>query len=219
MIVGVVVLCAVVLGVGAAEGAILFSDGFESGDFATGGWTTQNGDATVVAAAAYTGLYGAQTKRLITWYEKAVSTTGYSDIHVRYVRSTTGLGTGEFLYAEWYDGSGWNQLEATQDTAWAQQDWTLSAVANDNSAFKIRFRSNADGNPEKTYVDDVEVTGTAPTYTISGNAGVAGATMSGLPGNPASAGDGSYSDTVDYNWSGTVTPTLGGYTFTPENIV
>ena len=30
--------------------------------------------------------------------------------------------------------------------------------------------------------------------------------------------DGSYSFTVSYNWSGTVTPSLAGYTFTPANI-
>ena len=166
MIVGVVILCAVLLGVGVAEGAILLSDGFESGDFVTGGWTTQNGDASVAAQGAYTGSFGAQTKKT-SWYEKAVSTTGYSDIHVRYVRKTAALDAGEFLYAEWYDGSSWNQLEATQDTDWAQQDWTLSAVANNNSAFKIRFRANANHPNDKTYVDDVEVTGTVPTYSLN----------------------------------------------------
>ncbi|MBN1765268.1 MAG: hypothetical protein JW860_08435, partial [Sedimentisphaerales bacterium] len=54
------------------------------------------------------------------------------------------------------------------------------------------------------------------TYEISGNAGIAGATMSGLPGDPVSAGDGTYSASVDHGWSGTVTPTLTGYTFTPS---
>ncbi|MBN1766370.1 MAG: hypothetical protein JW860_14015, partial [Sedimentisphaerales bacterium] len=53
-------------------------------------------------------------------------------------------------------------------------------------------------------------------YIISGNAGIAGVAMSGLPGNPVSAGDGTYSATVDHGWSGTVIPTLTGYTFTPS---
>ncbi|MCX6582099.1 MAG: fibronectin type III domain-containing protein [Candidatus Aminicenantes bacterium] len=63
-------------------------------------------------------------------------------------------------------------------------------------------------------------TATAVTYTISGNAGVAGATLSYTDGTPKTAaadGSGNYSFTVSYNWSGTVTPSLTGYTFTPAN--
>ena len=41
--------------------------------------------------------------------------------------------------------------------------------------------------------------------------------MSGLPGNPTTNSSGVYSGTVPFNWSGTVTPTLAGYTFNPEN--
>jgi subtilisin family serine protease len=59
--------------------------------------------------------------------------------------------------------------------------------------------------------------------TISGtvtadSSGLAGVTMSGLPASPATTGGGTYSDTVDYGWSGTVIPVLAGYTFTPESI-
>ena len=41
--------------------------------------------------------------------------------------------------------------------------------------------------------------------------------MNGLPGNPATSGGGYYSVIVNYDWSGTVTPTKTGYTFTPIN--
>ena len=54
------------------------------------------------------------------------------------------------------------------------------------------------------------------TYTISGNAGVAGASISFTGGTPVLAdGAGEYSFTVPYNWSGTATPSLTGYTFDP----
>ena len=58
------------------------------------------------------------------------------------------------------------------------------------------------------------------TYTISGTilAGgspLAGVVMSGLPGDPTTNASGVYTGTVNYNWSGTVTPTLAGYTFSP----
>ncbi len=58
--------------------------------------------------------------------------------------------------------------------------------------------------------------------TISGTvrlnaAGLAGVVLSGLPGDPVTAPDGTYSGVVPDGWSGTVTPTLQGYTFTPAS--
>ncbi len=41
--------------------------------------------------------------------------------------------------------------------------------------------------------------------------------MSGLPGNPSTDTNGYYSGAVSYGWSGTVTPTKSGYTFTPSS--
>ncbi|WP_005035775.1 fibronectin type III domain-containing protein [Holophaga foetida] len=61
---------------------------------------------------------------------------------------------------------------------------------------------------------------TAITYTISGNAGVGGATLTYTDGAPKTAtadSSGNYSFTVSYNWSGTVTLTKTGYTFTPAS--
>jgi hypothetical protein len=56
------------------------------------------------------------------------------------------------------------------------------------------------------------------TFTISGYAGAEGVVMKGLPGNPVSGKDGNYSATVEFNWSGTVTPTKEGYTFDPPEM-
>jgi hypothetical protein len=67
-----------------------------------------------------------------------------------------------------------------------------------------------------------DYTATAVTYTISGNAGIAGATLSYTDGSAKTAtadGSGNYSFTVSYNWSGTVTPSLTGYSFSPANKV
>jgi len=55
-------------------------------------------------------------------------------------------------------------------------------------------------------------------FTISGSAGVRGVTMIGLPGNPVSGSKGGYRGTVNYGWSGTVTPTREGYTFEPVSL-
>ena len=61
------------------------------------------------------------------------------------------------------------------------------------------------------------------TFTISGTVrykeGVlAGVTMDGFPGTPpVTDGNGYYSGTVPYGWSGTVTPGKTGYTFIPDS--
>ncbi len=146
----------------AGGGDLPFSDGFESGDFVTGGWTTE-GLCTVKTQAKYSGVYGAQIN-VTGWIEKALSTSGFTNIHVMYACKTWGYNANEFLYVEWWDGSGWNVIDAYQGTSWIVQDKTCGTGANDNPAFKVRFRSNATApNPNGEYarIDDVQVTGTA----------------------------------------------------------
>ncbi|MFZ5883662.1 MAG: hypothetical protein ACOYYI_07795 [Chloroflexota bacterium] len=61
---------------------------------------------------------------------------------------------------------------------------------------------------------------TPSSFTLSGNAGASGVTLSytdGTAKTATSAADGSYSLTVSYNWSGTVTPSHPCYTFTPAS--
>jgi serine protease len=58
------------------------------------------------------------------------------------------------------------------------------------------------------------------TITISGNAGVAGATLRYVDGMTKTAtadGSGNYSFNVPYGWSGAVTPSESHYTFTPDH--
>ncbi|MCK5149165.1 choice-of-anchor D domain-containing protein, partial [bacterium] len=70
-----------------------------------------------------------------------------------------------------------------------------------------------------TYTFTIQGLGTS-TSTISGNAGVAGATMTYNDGGVKTAtadGSGDYSFAVSWDWSGTVTPSKTGYTFSPVN--
>jgi M6 family metalloprotease-like protein/uncharacterized repeat protein (TIGR02543 family) len=75
-------------------------------------------------------------------------------------------------------------------------------------------------------------TATLLTYTISGNVGtvvsaasgevraaaaLSGVLMDGLPGDPTTDDSGNYTATADYGFSGTVTPTLAGYSFSPSS--
>ena len=54
---------------------------------------------------------------------------------------------------------------------------------------------------------------------IAGNAGIAGATLTTSDGDTVTAdASGDYALVVSSGWSGTVTPTLTGYTFSPTTI-
>ncbi len=51
----------------------------------------------------------------------------------------------------------------------------------------------------------------------SGGIAISGVAMNGLPGTPQTNASGNYSGTVTYGWSGTVTPTKAGHTFSPAS--
>jgi type II secretory pathway component GspD/PulD (secretin) len=53
------------------------------------------------------------------------------------------------------------------------------------------------------------------TFEISGNVGLSGVTLQGLPGAPVTGQDGAYKAEVPYNWKGTVTPKKAGFEFDP----
>jgi len=74
--------------------------------------------------------------------------------------------------------------------------------------------------PTVTNTPTYTPTSTPVTFTISGNAGVAGATLSFTDGTPKTAsadGSGDYTLTVSYNWSGSVTPSQTGFAFIPAS--
>ncbi|MBW8003052.1 MAG: type II and III secretion system protein [Planctomycetes bacterium] len=60
-------------------------------------------------------------------------------------------------------------------------------------------------------------TATIKTFTISGSTTMDGVLMDGLPGNPVTSDGGLYCVTVNYGWSGTVTPKMIGYNFQPTS--
>jgi polyhydroxybutyrate depolymerase len=140
--------------------ATLFSDGFESGNFTGGGWTT-TGSPTVNSAAANAGSYGGRL-RSTSSITRIVSTVGRTNITVSYARRTGGLDSGELLYAEWStNGTTWTNITAaTQSTTWTNVSVPLPAGAAGQSGFRIRFRLNADQLIENGDLDTVTVTGT-----------------------------------------------------------
>lgn len=138
----------------APAGGDIFTDGFESGSFAAGGWST-SGRADVSDRAERTGTYGARLRRTASM-EVAVSTVGRTGVTLSYSRRTRRLDSGEILTVEWYDGSVWQTIETTT-SGWASRTFQLGAGADNNPDVRIRFSLNANRNNEQAYIDDVVV--------------------------------------------------------------
>ena len=139
-----------------ASGNSIFSDGFESGDYLAGSWVVQNKKAKIRKRAGKTGNWGARLKRK-TWIERAVDTTGFSNVTFSYWRKTKNLASGEHMRVQWWDGSKWNTLEDATGTSWGQVTFSLPASADNNSNLKIRFRTNSNQKKGWGDVDDVTV--------------------------------------------------------------
>lgn len=143
-------------GGGSSDPVVIFSDDFESGDL--NAWNTQNGDASINGGSSFNGSNGAELKKS-TWIEKSVSTVGYSDVSLKYIRKTAQYDAGENLTVQWFDGTSWVTVETTQETSWLAIDAELGAAANNNAALKIRFQTNASAKKEKASIDDVVLEG------------------------------------------------------------
>ncbi len=138
---------------------LLFSDGFESGNFTAGGWVAQNANATLNAGARFAGNWGARLARN-TWIEKSRSTAGFASVQLRWTRRTFGLDAGELSYAEWWNGTAWVLVETTNVTAWGARAVTLPAAAANKANFKFRIRNAANQTTEWTDLDEVQLWGT-----------------------------------------------------------
>jgi len=96
--------------------------------------------------------------------------------------------------------------------------WAVPNTPSTNCLVRVSDVSNVTTNA----VSPAAFTIVFPSITISGtvtlgSAGVANVAMAGFPTAVTTDASGRYVGTVDYGWSGTVTPTLAGYTFTPAS--
>jgi hypothetical protein len=82
--------------------------------------------------------------------------------------------------------------------------------------FSRQFKhSNSSTQTVSFNLDDISIVSTC--FTISGNAGTPGATITYTGGSTTADGSGNYSFTVPADWNGTVTPSKPGFVFSPPN--
>jgi subtilisin family serine protease len=136
----------------------LFSDDFESGDFVAGGWSLPMGMAKVKSKASDTGGFGARIRNTGI-IERAVSTSAYDQIALLVSRRSKNYDSGESLEIEWFNGSSWNSVDTVTARKWNGRFLELPNGADNNSSFKIRFRSVGNMGKERGDVDDVKVIG------------------------------------------------------------
>ena len=152
--------------------ATIFSDNFESGGL--GGWTLSKAsganDWTASTTNPYQGAYHAQSQPMSTTepasvMQKTVSTSGYSNIILNYTRRLVGIDGVDEFQVEWYDGVSWTIVEQTggnsaDDATYVSKQFSLSAAADNNANFAIKFECTAGATSEYCRVDDLLVSGT-----------------------------------------------------------
>ena len=116
-------------------------------------------------------------------------------------------------------------LLQTQPKRTSYPNYTLVSIDissfADGASHAIWFAGYTYGQLVNFNLDDVSLTADFSNCIISGNAGTAGVTLSYMDGTAKTAtslGNGSYSLSVTYGWSGSVTPSHPCFTFGPESI-
>ncbi|MCU0285665.1 MAG: hypothetical protein MUF15_04625 [Acidobacteria bacterium] len=169
-------------------------------------------------------------------YNSTIRKVNFNGTGVADVVTGLGLTSGVALYNPTYAISGNAGAVGVTLSYTDGSAKTATSDGSGNYSFRVSYNWSGTVTPSltgytfapvnRTYTNVVanqtsqNYTATAITYTISGNAGTAGATLSYTDGTPKTAtadGSGNYSFSVSYNWSGTVTPSMTGYTFTPAN--
>ncbi|MBT4258265.1 hypothetical protein HOD88_03740 [archaeon] len=141
-----------------------FFEGFESNSFTTNNWTlSAAGNNWIINGNFYQGSYAAECEPANggdSIIEIDVDTTNYENISFSFYTYTYKLDIGEYIAADWYNGTTWINLMQIEDIgSYALYSYNLTNDANNNSAFKIRFRCLASNPREMCYVDNVNVVG------------------------------------------------------------
>lgn len=138
------------------------------------------------------------------------------------ISSGTGGSTDPAVGSHTYNSGTVVSVTATPGAGYTFSGWTMNVPTGHENDNPVIITMNSD----KSITANFSVI----SYTISGTvsitensrrmrvqSGLRDVVLSGFPGNPQTDSNGLYSATVNQGWSGTVTPTKPGYSFSPEN--
>jgi hypothetical protein len=136
---------------------LLFSDGFETGNFTAGGWVVL-GTVVVDPSAAFAGSYGALLKKTSA-ITKVLPGIGPGNVTLSYARRAASLEVGESGSLQISsDGQNWSSpLEIVVGTSdWQTKQFEISLPSSD---LHLRFSVNGNAGNDLFMVDEVTVTG------------------------------------------------------------
>jgi acid phosphatase type 7 len=135
---------------------VLFSEGFESGNFSAGGWVT-SGQASVDSSAAQSGIYGALIKKSGS-ISKSLASVPAGDLTISYGRRVNNLSAGSSLGIEVSsDGQIWTELETMSGTTgWA--DSAFEVTLAEGGPLHLRFTLSGNAGKEQAMIDNIEIT-------------------------------------------------------------
>jgi hypothetical protein len=139
-------------------GDILFEDDFENGSMKSGWNCSTANRCKIQKLSAYNSQWGLALKKIVT-LDRSVSTAGYSSVTIVCAERSQNYEAAEFLSLEWFDGSTWTTAAQWQQKGWREQFTALPAAAGNNSAFAVRFSTNAKGKKERSKIDNIVVVG------------------------------------------------------------
>jgi hypothetical protein len=146
--------------------SLLSDGGFEAGRPSANGWT-ETGTIDWHTGTPKTGTHSVQmlgggTAESIY---RTIPTSGHSGITVSFTMGGNSIDAGEYVAAEWYNGTTWTVLkqinagDPAENNALNPFSYSLPAGADHNANFQLRFRIVASATDDYGYVDNVQVTG------------------------------------------------------------
>ena len=136
------------------SGGNIFSEGFESGGYSAGGWTTTNSNARITTAS-HSGAYASWLRRSTT-ITTTIDTSGTGGATLSFYASTSGYESSERMLAQYStNGSTWTTVATVSNSTTSYTLFSASVPAS--ASLRIRFTTNANRNNERTYLDDILV--------------------------------------------------------------
>ncbi|MEK6897007.1 MAG: putative S-layer protein [Nanoarchaeota archaeon] len=192
---------AVVLAMGIASAATVFSDDFNTG---LDGWT--------IANWSNPGTFAESTNQASSSLSRTISTSGFNTIVIKYDRQlATDWETTDNFKVSWFNGTTFTTLEEINgsasdtlpnDISFVSKTFNLPSSANNNSNFQLKFECATSAADEFCRIDNLVVEGTVTPVQTSVPPEVTSCSTTGNPGDLDVKGISFQNNGMQYNTFG-----------------